>query len=221
LSKEFSDIHALIAATAQNYQFCPMPPFVLQVEEAFTKLTHYLLDLIASLLMILPGVTDTRAASEIMKMLLYLTGMGAAFLLLWFLWSRLSELGKQARLAQARQAEDQSPKNSGQWYLAALELSKKKQWREASRALLLACIRLFDEKQLVPFIANRTNAEYWYALAGQDNVRASFRYIFNRVDSVWFGNQEAKEEDFRGCLADFEMIKAALSDQSQQSEGIT
>src|SRR5262249_28954093 len=86
-------------------------------------------------------------------------------------------------------------------------------WKDACRALLLASIRLLDEKEVLPFMATRTNFEYWYALAARDDLRSNFRLMADIVDVCWFGKYQATEKDFANCQTYFDAIKSDLADQ--------
>jgi len=217
LSKEFADVHNLIASIAQHYRYPPPPKLLVTLQEALTALMRAILDLIASLLSVVPGQTDTQAVSNFIRMLLYAMGLIGALLFIWVLWMRLSELGKQAHLAKGGGTPSLAPLTAQAWQEQALALSQARKWKDACRALLLASIRLLDEKEVVPFVATRTNFEYWYALASKDQLRSEFRRIADTVDFCWFGKYEAGEQDFTNCKMSFEAIKLVLDQQSNDS----
>ena len=183
---------------------------LLNLQELIARLVRLLLDLVAKLLSVVPGYTDTRTVGNFMRLGLYFMGLLAAVLLIWLLFSRLSELGKQAKLATITALPDTAPLTADAWHKQALHLAQSGKWKDACRAILLATVRLLDEQQVVPFVANRTNFEYGYALASRASVRSNFRSLAETVDVCWFGNNEASEVDFRDCQSYFETIKSEL-----------
>jgi hypothetical protein len=211
LSKEFADVHNLIAAVSQQYQYPPPPRLLLILQETVTNLLRWLLDLIATLMSVVPGFTDSKAASHMIKTGVYALGVFCAILLVWVLWTRLSELGKQAELSKTSKITLEGPRSAHQWKEQALAFSQAARWKDACRAVLLSSIRLLDEQKVVPFNANRTNFEYWYALAEYEKMRPHFRSMADTVDLCWFGNKEADENDFRKCLSYLESIQSELT----------
>ncbi|PWT96060.1 MAG: hypothetical protein C5B53_10395 [Candidatus Melainabacteria bacterium] len=214
MSKAFLDVHDLIAATAQHYQYPPPPKMLLNLQELVSTLLRMLLDLIASLLSVIPGNTDTRTVGNFMRLGLYFIGLLGAVLLVWLLFSRLSELSKQAHLARTSTLPDSAPLTAAAWHRQALHFAQMGNWKDACRALLLAAVRLLDEQKVVPFIANRTNFEYGYALVSRASIRSNFRSLADTVDVCWFGNNEAEEADFRNCQTYFEAIRSELAAQA-------
>jgi hypothetical protein len=218
LSKAFADVHNLIAATAQHYQYPPPPEMLLNLQELISKLLRALLDLISSLLSVIPGYTDTRAVGNFMRLGLYVMGLFASLLLIWLLFTRLSELGKQAQLARTSTLSDSAPLTADAWHRQAMRFAQAGNWKDACRALLLAAVRLLDEQQVVPFLANRTNFEYGYALSSRVSIRSNFRSLADTVDICWFGNNEASETDFRDCQTHFEAIQSELVAQFNRAK---
>jgi hypothetical protein len=220
LSRTFADVHNLIAATAQNYQYPPPPEIVLNLQELVARILRAVLDIVASLLSVIPGATDTRSVGNLMKLSLLIMGLFGAALLIWLLFTRLNELGKQAHLAKTSTLLDSAPLTADAWQSQASLYAQAGNWREACRALLLAAVRLLDEQKIVPFVANRTNFEYGYALASRPSIRNNFRSLADIVDICWFGNNQASEADFHDCQTHFEAIKSELPSQTERSQAV-
>lgn len=210
-SSECQDIHTLIAQVAQHYHFPSALSFTKIIEQFVYHFFRWLFDLIRVLVALLPGTTDTRSVSDLIKLVLLCLGISAALILARIIYLRLWQLSKQQRSGNATPDRFLLTQSSSQWQKQAFALTHTKQWKEACRALLMASLRLLDEHEIVPFMSSGTNLEYWYALGQYQQIRRIFRSISDTVDRCWFGSDQATEDDFRNCLEYFRTIESEAS----------
>jgi hypothetical protein len=205
-----NDIHGVIATFAEHYRFTPTPDFI-DLKRSLAEFLRWLIDLVSAIFNFVPGSTDSKAVSEFIRILVYLSGIIAAFALIWLVFTRLSELNKQARLASVAPTIELEDLSANGWRLEAWRLRDEKHWQQACRALLVSSLHLFDEKQILSFSANRTNSEYYNTIPKNQGLRQAFKSLADRVDLIWFGNKAAAETDFLKCLSDLDLIDSAMN----------
>jgi hypothetical protein len=210
VSRYYADIHGLIASCAQRYEYQKVPGIFTVIQDAIVTILRWCLDLLASFLSLVPGYTDTRSISNLMKTGMYILGLICAVLLVWFICRKMITMAKNAKSRTGSATAVRRILTSKDWFNQATEFSHQSNWKEACRCLLLASLRLLDEEKIVPFAATYTNFEYWYALSQHKKIRSAFREIADIVDVSWFGNVDAQEQDFNNCLQQFKKIEAEL-----------
>ncbi len=192
------DIAPEIAAVAGKYNYKKPPDLLVQMQEWLDKAWRFVTDLLSSLRIHMPGMADTNAVGNIMQVLVLLVGAICLFVIVYFALKRMGQLSAQAQLARKGQSAAYRLLDAEGWKKEALELSEKKDWREACRALYMSSLRTMHESAVVEFAPTRTNYEYWYALEPHSEMLArAFKSLANQVELVWFGNKQASPEDYR------------------------
>jgi hypothetical protein len=194
------DIAPEIAAVAGKYNYKKPPDILLQMQEWLDKAWRFLTDLLSSLKIHMPGMSDTNAVGNIMQILVLLVGAACLFTIVYFAMKRLSQLKAQSQLAKKGQSAAYRMLDAAGWKKEAGELAEKQDWREACRAIYMASLRAMHENSVIEFTPTRTNYEYWYALEPKSDLLArAFRRLANQVELVWFGNKLASDEDYASC----------------------
>jgi hypothetical protein len=162
---------------------------------------RFIHDFLAALHLDVPAVTDTRMASNIMQILLWIGGAICLVLFIWALWGRLNQLKHQAQLARKGQTAINEILDSNGWKEQAQSLASQGKWREACRAVYFASLRNMDESEILEYSPSRSNYEYIYSLTRQPVIAKDFRQLANLVESLWFGKRTAAQADFEELTA--------------------
>jgi hypothetical protein len=218
MSKEFADVHPIVAAVAKQYQPDQSLTWFVDWQQAIARFARWLFDEIAGLFALPPALTDTHEISNLIRWGLCIMGIIAGLIILRVLWSGLLKAKTATHANTVSGALFEPAYNWQGWHNQALNYNLAKQWKQACRALLLASLRLLDESNIVPFMAAGTNFEYWYALTRHKKIRAAFRSIADLVDLCWFGNKEANQMDFQNCLASFQIIQSEVNNSAGEQD---
>jgi hypothetical protein len=165
----------------------------------------------------LPIATDSRVASDLGKFLLLLAGLISLFFFFYLIFARLTELEREKRNLQSLATDAAGKFKACDLFAQAQQKARLKDWREACRILLLCTLRLFDETGILPFMSARTNYEYCLALGNYSSLTSAFRPFCDKVDLLWFGKQQANEEDLVACLSQLKEIAHELSKLTSNS----
>lgn len=215
------DIELEIAAVAARYHYPKPPDFLIRLQEWIQIALRWLSDLFSSFRIILPGLTDTSSVSNVMQILLFLSGVLCAAAIIYFCWTAMTQLSVQRTLARKEQQTALRLLDAAGWRQEAEALAAGRKWKEACRALYLSSLRVFHERKILEFMPTRTNYEYWYALGHHQLLAQEFRHLADRVELVWFGNRLADSSDYDRCreLLDEISVQAAAS-QGEGAEAI-
>jgi hypothetical protein len=197
---KFSDITAPISDVARNYHYQKPPDLLVNMQEFIARSLRWLSDLLSSLHILTPAVSDTRLVANIMQAILLGTGILCIGLLLFVVWKRMRQLQAQSKLAKSQVAFSTQSLDSSGWKEQAERFAALHEWKEACRSLYLAVLHLLDEQKVLEFVPTRTNYEYWYALSHQKPIQKEFHKLFDRVEMVWFGKHKATNDDYKDCM---------------------
>lgn len=144
-----------------------------------------------------------------------LLGLGILYLL-YLAIRHVEWKAKLARRAKAVLEEDEPERTLDEWLAQADELAAKGQYREAVRALYLACLLRFDEHRVARFIRGETNWEHLARIQASDRRPADldFRPATQAFDRIWYGKRVRGREDVEMFRAWYTEITANLSKRS-------
>ena len=200
------DISPEIKAIADSYRYPKPPDLLVALQDQVSRLLRLLVDWLDSLHIDIPGLADTKAVGNVMQLILYGAGVPAALIVIGLVFSRLRQLQRQTRLSRRGPAEVEVVLDAGGWRLQSERLAAGGHWRESCRALYLSLLHVLDERGIAELAPTKTNYEYLYTLAAHPPVQQPFRKLVQAVETVWFGQKEASESDYRSCLAALEEV---------------
>lgn len=202
----YPDVTSEIAETAKSYQYQDPPDVLVFLQDLIASTLRWLRDFLQSFHINIPFLADSRAISGIMQLLIYIAGATAILILVSIVWSRLSYLSGQSKLAIKGQTSSQALLDSSGWQQEAAQMAERQEWRAACRALYLASLRALHEKDIASFAPARTNYEYWYFLAPYPQLQLAFRRLAERVERIWFGKREGTQSDYTECREDLDQV---------------
>lgn len=121
------------------------------------------------------------------------------------------------RRAKAVLEEDEPERTLDEWLALADAHEREGRFREAVRALYLACLLKFDERNVARFIRSQTNWEHLSRIEASPRLPAGidFRAATKAFDSVWYGHKvrgKVDVDDFRSWYGSVtEGLKAAAA----------
>jgi hypothetical protein len=192
---DLTEISNQIASVAANYNYKQPPDLLIQFQNWVQTILRFIHDFLSALHIELPAVTDTRMASNVMQVMLWIAGSICLILFIWAMWNRLNQLKYQSQLARKGQSASETLDATG-WKEQALALAAQGKWREACRALYFAALRNMDESKILEYSPSRSNYEYYYSLTRQPMIAKEFRRLANLVEAVRFGKRTATQADF-------------------------
>jgi hypothetical protein len=216
MAKEFRDFHQLIAETAGHYRFSKPSEAFSSFQEWFTDFVRWLSQQFQ--VSFQANRVDTSAMGNMFKLLLYGVGIACAGLGIYILFLRLRQEGNKKRSSTAGAALASVRLSSREWLSEADKLVAAQDWRAACRSLYMGCLRLLDESDVVAFNPTRTNIEYYYALGGNKVIQKVFRELANLVDSFWFGDRMAKDQDFDTCKQLLNEIQVSIEENAKSKQ---
>jgi hypothetical protein len=204
----FSEIYPQIAQVAMSYDYKKPPDLLVKIQAGLEKFLRMLNDWLNSFQIRVPGLTDSRMASTILQVILWLVGALCLVLLLVALWNRLKQLKLQTQLARKGQTASGQLLNAEAWRSESERLAAAGNFKEACRASYFSALRILDERKILEFSPTRTNYEYWYALAKTKKLAKDFRSLAYLVELVWFGNRQADKADYEESIALLKQIES-------------
>lgn len=101
------------------------------------------------------------------------------------------------RKAKAMLADDEPERTLDEWLALAQSLELEGRYREAVRALYLACLLKFDERNIARFIRSQTNWEHLARIEGSPRRPSNldFRTPTGAFDRIWYGFKGRGRED--------------------------
>ena len=129
--------------------------------------------------------------------------VGAVLFLLYYLFRYLDWRNALTRKSKAMLEEDEPERTVDEWLAHADELAAAGKYREAVRALYLACLLRFDEHGIARFERGETNWEHLNRFEASKfrPEGLDFREPTSRFDRIWYGHQVkgmADVDEFRG-----------------------
>lgn len=150
----------------------------------------------------LSGTPNLALGAVIVYFVWFVLGAGVLYLL-YLAVRHIEWKAKLARRAKAVLEEDEPERTLDEWLAQADELTAKGLYREAVRALYLACLLRFDEHRVARFIRGETNWEHLARIQMSERLPAGldFRPATQAFDRIWYGKRIRGLEDvelFRG-----------------------
>ncbi len=196
---KYQDVSKPLTEMAGDYQFKDPPQFLVSLQDFIQRLLRNLIDFLRQFKIDFGNIADTRSVGDFMQIIIFIALVLVLGLVVYTLSLRLRHLQKQAQLARVGLASGMEILDSNTWKLKAEEHAGKENWKDACRALYMSSLYLMDERGVLNFIATRTNYEYYYALSSHKKIRPVFRDLVNIVEGIWFGNEQAQQDDFENC----------------------
>jgi hypothetical protein len=130
-------------------------------------------------------------------------GAGLLLPIIWFLLFalvvgfiiyavRFVTFGKlKKRKGKAMLEDDEPERTLDEWLALADAYQKEGRFREAVRALYLACLLKFDERNIARFLRGQTNWEHLARIEASPKMPAgiNFRAATQAFDQVWYGHK--------------------------------
>jgi hypothetical protein len=139
--------------------------------------------------------------------------LGAAVLAFIIYALRFVSFGKlKKRKAKAMLDEDEPERTLDEWLAMAESFEREGRYREAVRALYLACLLKFDERNVARFVRSQTNWEHLARIEDSPRrpVSLDFRSATQAFDRIWYGHKVRGSEDVVDFKAWYESVSAAL-----------
>jgi len=138
--------------------------------------------------------------------------IGAVLTALFYVIRYLDWRNALTRKTKTLLEEDEPERTLDEWLLLADEHSTSGRYREAVRALYLACLLKFDEHNVARFERGETNWEHLARIQASPNLpnNLDFTEATQRFDRIWYGRQTRGLPDvelFRGW---YQEIAASL-----------
>ena len=227
MSREFTDIHALIGAVAKDYQYKKTIALVEYLsklwEQTWHFFTHVLSLLFAKIGELFSQLGKSLSGAGISgKWVIIFFAVLLCVLLALILWRQrhwLKNFSSNGRGITGDGTNGQ-PRTSLEWQRQALAYKEQGHFDEACRALHRACLQSLDEAHLIIFAPARSNYEYTLALSRlpaavnmqiRQSLRQSFQEFSNTVDGIYFGNRLADEAEYQFCLQHLQTIERSLA----------
>ncbi|MEZ0326170.1 MAG: DUF4129 domain-containing protein [Fimbriimonas sp.] len=117
--------------------------------------------------------------------------------LIYFAVKHFKWRGRLQRRASTLMEDSEPERTLDEWLELADQLESDGRYREAVRALYLACLLRFDEALVARFDRAQTNWEHLYRIEGSARKpeHLDFRTPTSLFDRVWYGNQGKGREE--------------------------
>ena len=137
---------------------------------------------------------------------------GAVGVLLYVAATHIRWQKSLTRKAKALLEEDEPDRTVDEWLQLADDHAAAGRYREAVRALYLACLLRFDESDVARFDRGQTNWEHLARIEGSANLPPGieFRSPTQRFDRIWYGYQTEGQPDVDLFRNWYQTITAAL-----------
>ena len=113
---------------------------------------------------------------------------------------------RKAQGALSVQEENPDRAEPDRWLALAREHAASGDLRRAYRAAFIAVLLRLDRAGAIRYERSRTNGDYLRALRGRPPLLALLRPLANGFDSHWYGSAPVSEQEFRSCLAAYDMV---------------
>ena len=194
----FPDIYTQIQEVAADYNYNKPPDFLTAIQSLIERFLREVSDFLNMFNIHLPGLTDSRMASNVMQALLVFLGIVSLAILAIYFAKRIRSI-KRTRETKVIGPGSSILLTANDWQEEAERLAASNQWREACRALYFSFLRTLHEREILQFSATRTNYEYFFALARKKQLAAIFKKLVGLVEAAWFGNLNPDRTDYEEC----------------------
>ena len=211
-----------IAVVAKDYDYQQPPGLLIKIQEIISIIIRAIHDFLNMLQLPQAGSSDTKLVGNLLQTLLVVVALVAVVVVTIAIVRRVNLLQAQRKRTQGELIVKESELDSTGWRTFATQLLQEKATKEACRALYMSCLHLLDENKIAVFSPTKTNYEYFYTLKQKPTIAKHFRPLVDTVELIWFGNKEAEESDYIGCLnslSEIENATAKIKANSQQREG--
>jgi Domain of unknown function (DUF4129) len=195
----FPDIYTQIQEVAAGYNYNKPPDFLFWIQSMIERGLRALNDFLSMFNIHMPGLTDSRMASNLMQAVLVLLGIVSLGILLIYFAKKISSIKRARDRTKVIGPGSSILLTAKDWQEEADRLASSKQWREACRALYFSFLRTLHERDILQFSATRTNYEYFYALTRKKQLAAIFKNLVGMVEAAWFGNFSPDQKDYEEC----------------------
>lgn len=163
----------------------------------------------------LSGVRDMQALGGFAAALIYLVWflLGAGVLAFTVYAVRFVAVGRlRKRKGKAMLEDDEPERTLDEWLALAGDFEREGRYREAVRALYLACLLKFDEHKVARFRRDQTNWEHLARIEGRAELPSNlrFREPTQAFDRIWYGHQVQGAPDVEAFRAWYGQVSAAL-----------
>jgi hypothetical protein len=214
----FPDIYTQIQEVAADYNYNKPPDFFFFVQSMVERLLRAVSDFLNMFNIHLPGLTDTRMASNVMHTLLVFLGIVSLGILAIYFARKISNIKTAREKTKVIGPGSSILLTAKDWQEEADRLASSNQWREACRALYFSFLRILHEREILQFSATRTNYEYVYALARKKEIAAIFKQLVALVEAAWFGNLNPGRIHYEECK---QLVSQAVALPEAQKQEVT
>jgi len=157
---------------------------------------------------------DLGALGQVLYYFIWAILIGAVLFLLYYLLRFLDWRNALTRKAKAVLEEDEPARTLDEWLEYADKLVAEGKFREAVRALYLACLLKFDDSGIARFERGQTNWEHLRRIEASPNLPTGldFREPTKRFDQVWYGFQVRGMSDVEEFRSIYEVIKSSVGE---------
>jgi hypothetical protein len=214
----FPDIYTQIKEVAAGYNYNKPPDLLFLIQSMIERGLRALYDFLNMFNIRMPGLTDSRMASNVMQALLVLLGVLSLGILVIFFAKKITRMKRAREKTKVISPGSSILLTAKDWQEEADRLASSKQWREGCRALYFSFLRTLDERDVLQFSATRTNYEYFYALARRKQLAARFKDLVGMVEAAWFGNFNPDQKDYEDCKR---LVAQAVALPEAQKQEVT
>jgi len=198
---EPKDLSPYIEAISKNYLYPKTPKVISTFEDLTLSLLRYLVDFLSSLHIRVPYPTHENIMTIYMMLVIFVLATIAISAMVFVLIKSVKQTKSIVASRKPVDANLEPLLDSAAWLSVAQELASEKNFRSACRAIFLASLLTLDEKSIAEFTPALSNYEYLYKLSRHKDLQAKVRDLAYKVDSFWFGHEEAAANDFQLCLS--------------------
>lgn len=194
------DVSNEIAEVAKHYHFAKTPGIVEDVIKQFWRIVRALFEWWHGLTGPHVSPLDSRNISTLLQIAVYVvTGFAVIALALLLYRQVRTARGDKTRTSKGASAVDEILDAEG-WRRQGERLAGTGDYKGACRAVYLSLLQFLHENEIAVFAPAKTNYEYSYTLAKYPQIQVPFRELAERVELIWFGNQQASKADFEACM---------------------
>jgi hypothetical protein len=143
--------------------------------------------------------------------------LGAAIIAFIIYALRFISFGKLRKRGAKAMLEDSEPERTlDEWLTLAESFEKQGRYREAVRALYLACLLKFDERNIARFMRGQTNWEHLSRIENSPRLPSSidFRTPTQAFDRIWYGHKVRGQDDVADFKTWYSRISSSLKEMA-------
>lgn len=163
-----------------------------------------------------PDVGFLGSISEFIVWFVWLVVAAVVIGILVFALKQFSWKKRLRRKATTVLEDDEPERSRDEWLASAEELAAKGRYREAIRALYVACLLQFDENRVARFDRGQTNWEHVDRILKSPRrpISIDFEATTRRFDLVWYGFAPCGPSDVADFRQTYEAIKASSIEEA-------